>query len=159
MINLLCQPTSHNQYYSILFIKYIEYYSLLFFNPTFGIPISPTFPSTPSIPIHMSGKQPGINIDGVAATKALEALRKHADLPRKGKTEIEKSEGDLLRLIIGLKDKEEYKKEKEVLINLRCSIDSKDENYEIVFITKGDSSKMRGKLDSIPHLTTVYISF
>ena len=107
----------------------------------------------------MSAKQSGINIDGIAATKALEALRKHAELPRKGKTEIERAEGDLLRLIIGLKDKEDYKNEKEVLINLRCSIDNKDENYEIVFITKGDSSKMRGKLDSIPHLTTVVISF
>lgn len=96
-----------------------------------------------------------IQIDGVAATKALEALRKHAEMPRKGKTSVEKAEGDLVRLVVGLKDKEEYKQDKEVLINLRCSIDSKDENYEIVFVTKGDSSKMRGKLDVIPHLSTV----
>lgn len=105
----------------------------------------------------MSGKQQSINIDGVAATKALEALRKHAELPRKGKTDVEKAEGDLLRLIVGLKDKDEYKREKEVLINLRCSIDNKDENYEIVFITKGDSSKLRGKLDSVAHLSTVFL--
>ena len=103
----------------------------------------------------MSEKQSSINIDGNAATKALEALRTHANLPRKGKTEIEKAEGDLLRLIVGLKDKEEYKQGKEILINLRCSIDNKDENYEIVFVTKGDSSKLRGKLDTIPHLSTV----
>ena len=96
-----------------------------------------------------------INIDGVAATKALESLRKHSELPRKGKTAIEIAEGDIIRLIVGLKEKDEYKQNKEVLINLRFGIDNKDENYEIVFITKGDSSKLRGKLDSIPHLSTV----
>ena len=96
-----------------------------------------------------------INIDGVATTKALESLRKHSELPRKGKTAIEKAEGDIIRLIVGLKEKDEYKQNKEVLINLRFGIDNKDENYEIVFITKGDSSKLRGKLDSIPHLSTV----
>lgn len=105
----------------------------------------------------MSDKKASIHIDATVATKALEALRKHAELPRKGRTPVEKAEGDLLRLIIGLKDKEEYKRDKEVLINLRCSIDSKDEDYEIVFITKGDSSKMRGKLDSVPHLSTVML--
>lgn len=105
----------------------------------------------------MSDKKASIHIDGTVATKALEALRKHADLPRKGRTPVEKAEGDLLRLIIGLKDKEEYKRDKEVLMNLRCSIDSKDEDYEIVFVTKGDSSKMRGKLDGVPHLSTVML--
>ncbi len=70
-------------------------------------------------------------------------------------TAIEKAEGDILRLIVGLKEKDEYKQNKEVLVNLRFGIDNKDENYEIVFITKGDSSKLRGKLDSIPHLSTV----
>ena len=58
-------------------------------------------------------------------------------------------------VIIGLKDKEEYKKDKQVLLNLRYPLDNKDDKYEIVFVTKGDAAKMQDKLDSVKHLSTV----
>ena len=103
----------------------------------------------------MSESASSIAIDGEAATKALESLRKFAEAPRKGKTAAEKASGDAIRLVFGLKDKEEYKSGEMVMINLKYALESADDEYEIVFITKGDASKLRNQLDKVRHLTTV----
>lgn len=103
----------------------------------------------------MSEQNDCIDINGAVATKALESLRKFAELPRTGKTQVEKDYGAILHLIIGLKDKEEYKSGKEVLLNLRFPLDNEKDNYEIVFVTRGEAAKMQDKLDAIKHITTV----
>ena len=103
----------------------------------------------------MSEQKSGIEINGVIATKALESLRKFAASPRERKTKVERDYGAILHLIIELEDKEEYKLGKEVLLNLRYPLDNENDNYEIVFVTRGGAAKMQGKLDAIKHLTTV----
>ena len=103
----------------------------------------------------MSETEGGIVINGAIANKALESLRKFAASSRNGKIGIGGKLETILHLIIGLKDKEEYKKDKQVLLNLRYPLDNKDDKYEIVFVTKGDAAKMQDKLDSVKHLSTV----
>ena len=103
----------------------------------------------------MSETEGGIVINGAIANKALESLRKFAASSRNGKIGIGGKLETVLHLIIGLKDKEEYKKDKQVLLNLRYPLDNKDDKYEIVFVTKGDAAKMQDKLDSVKHLSTV----
>ena len=77
----------------------------------------------------MSESASSIAIDGEAATKALESLRKFAEAPRKGKTAVEKASGDAIRLVFGLKDKEEYKSGEKVMINLKYALESADDEY------------------------------
>ena len=103
----------------------------------------------------MSDNPGTIKIDGSFATKALDSLRRHSEKNRPGKTLLERSSGDTVYLIIGLQEKKEYKNGKEVLINLKYPLDGSSESYEIVFITKGDSSALKNKLDKIKHLSTV----
>ena len=103
----------------------------------------------------MSETEGGIVINGAIANKALESLRRFAASSRNGKIGIGGKLETVLHLIIGLKDKEEYKKDKQVLLNLRYPLDNKDDKYEIVFVTKGDAAKMQDKLDSVKHLSTV----
>ena len=103
----------------------------------------------------MSETEGGIVINGAIANKALESLRKFAASSRNGKIGIGGKLETVLHLIIGLKDKEEYKNDKQVLLNLRYPLDNKDDKYEIVFVTKGDAAKMQDKLDSVKHLSTV----
>ena len=106
-------------------------------------------------PAGMSETKGGIVINGAIANKALESLRKFAASYRNSKVGIGGKSETVLHLIIGLKDKEEYKKDKQVLLNLRYPLDNKDDKYEIVFVTKGDAAKMQDKLDSVKHLSTV----
>ena len=103
----------------------------------------------------MSETEGGIVINGAIANKALESLRKFAASSRNGKIGIGGKLETVLHLIIGLKDKEEYRKDKQVLLNLRYPLDNKDDKYEIVFVTKGDAAKMQDKLYSVKHLSTV----
>ena len=42
-----------------------------------------------------------------------------------------------------------------MLLNLRFPLDNEKDNYEIVFVTRGEAAKMQDKLDAIKHLTTV----
>lgn len=103
----------------------------------------------------MTEKPSPIVINGEVATKALTSLRTFAAAPRKGKTAIEKISGDMIRLVLGLKDKEEYKNGKKVMIHLPYPTELTTDEYEIVYISKGDASVLRDKLTDVPHLTTV----
>lgn len=103
----------------------------------------------------MTEKPSPIAINGEVATKALTSLRTFAAAPRKGKTAVERTSGDMIRLILGLKDKEEYKNGKKVIIHLPFPTELTTDEYEIVYISKGDASVLRDKLSDVPHLTTV----
>ena len=103
----------------------------------------------------MSETEGGIVINGAIANKALESLRKFAASYRNSKVGIGGKSETVLHLIIGLKDKEEYKKDKQVLLNLRYPLDNKDDKYEIVFVTKGYTAKMHDKVVSVKHISSL----
>ena len=105
----------------------------------------------------MSEKPTEIKINGALATKALESLRKHASLPRKGKTHSDVLGGDVIQLVIGTKGVKKETGNSVIHCDLVHSLDEKDPTIENLFITKGDIAPWASKLQVTGRISTVYI--
>lgn len=103
----------------------------------------------------MSQQTTEIKINGAVATKALESLRKHAALPRKGKTSSDILGGDVIQLVIGTKGVKKETGNNVIHCDLIHSLDEKDPTIENVFITKGDVAPWASKLQSSGRISTV----
>lgn len=96
-----------------------------------------------------------IRINGEAANKALESLRRHAEKPRKNKSESDILGGDIIHLVIGVKHVKKEWGNDVIHCDLIHSLDEKDSGIENVFITKGDTAPWASKLQSVGHISTV----
>ena len=107
----------------------------------------------------MSEKPTEIKINGALATKALESLRKHASLPRKGKTHSDVLGGDIIQLVIGTKGVKKETGNSVIHCDLVHSLDEKDPTIENLFITKGDIAPWASKLQTTGRISTVLMLF
>ena len=107
----------------------------------------------------MSQSVTEIKINGEVANKARESLRRHAEKPRKNRSQGDILGGDIIHLVIGVKRVKKEWGSDVIHCDLVHSLDERDSTIENVFITKGDSAPWASKLQSTGKISTVVVLY